>query len=144
MSMDLTFLVDRVEKLTNPKFIKEQIGVYVETTITPTFLGLLNFLGITRGDFLQLKDLCDTGNKGAIKVMRYLELFKNKIEANIIEKITYQSDHPDIRDKHVDYKALQWVYEKQNPEIHKDTTSKTKQIKYDLSNDSGHLENSND
>ncbi len=93
---------------------------------------------------MELQRLCDSGNNGAKKVSRYLELFKNKIEANIIEKLTYQSDHPDIGDKHVDYKALQWVYEKQNPQMVSEHKSTKPQLKYDLTNDSGHLENKND
>ncbi len=139
--MDLTFLIDHNVKLTNPKWVKEQIGNYVEACTTPTFLGLLNYMGITRHDFRELQELVAQQNKGAIKVMRYLELFKNKIESNIIEWMTYQDSHPDLQGRNIDYKALQWVYDKQNPTIVNSQNNNSKKLKYDLTNDSGHLEN---
>ncbi len=136
--MDLTFLFDAEAKITNPKWVEERIREYVSTCPVPTFLGLLNHMGLIKQDIVDLREKATQGNKNAKKVWRYLELFKNKIEANIIEKCTYQSAHPEIGDRHIDYKTLQWVYEKQNPPLVKEKSNSPKLIKYDLTNDSGH------
>lgn len=135
-------ILDTSTKLTNFKWVKDKMLEYLEKCSTPTFRGLLNYLGITSRNLKELVSLVENNNKNAIRVYELLEKFKNTIEAKLEEYLIYQGQHPDLQGKHLDFKSIQWVLERQNPSIYK--PSKVSEMKLEMKNESGYsLENNN-
>lgn len=125
-------------RLKDIEWVKEKITNYVATNQTPTFRGLLAYMDVTSKDLKEFMVDVDNGDKKALVTFRILERFKRRIEAKIEEWLTYQSIHPDIQDKYVNYKALQWILERNNPAEFKLTSErKAKEEVKELKNESG-------
>lgn len=116
----------------------KKIQEYVEKCEgTPTYIGLLNYLGITREEANELQYNPSVEQK---KVWRSLQMFKQALEEQMEKAILYQN----VENKNYNYNALMFYMKKHNPSQYgdkvieiKQTKSKTNELLQELSNESG-------
>lgn len=116
----------------------KKIQDYIQTCqSTPTYIGLLNYLGITREEANELQYNPSQEQK---KIWRSLQMFKQALEEQMEKALLYQN----VENKNYNYNALMFYMKKHNPNQYgdkvieiKQTKSKTNELLQELSNESG-------
>lgn len=91
----------------DPDKVKQQMREYLQQTPTPTYIGLLNYLGVTREEIDNLQYSTNTQQQ---QIYRATVMFKQMLEQTIEENIVYQNQRSGY-----DYKLLMEYLKKTNP-----------------------------
>lgn len=122
----------------SPSVLKKKIEEYNQMCNgNPTYLGLLNHIGLTREEANELQYNPDPKQK---MVWRTLQMYKQALEEKMEQMLLYQNNE----DKNYNYNALMFYMKKHNPNQYgdkvveiKQTRTKTNEYLAELSNESG-------
>ena len=143
-NLDLTIILK--DKTLDFKVFVEKLKQYREGTKFETYRGFCLYVGFTPDKLRKLIAKANSGeDRNAEKIWELLEYYKMVLEVKMEEYLLYQSAHPDLEGKVVDYKQLQFLLAKSSPTHYGNLSAvgimkieKAKEKTPKLENDSGY------